>query len=58
MCGLVLRGMKAIVIILLILLLKIKVANVWGLYKLAYPTIIVNGGGVRATKGVCLGGYK
>ena len=57
-CGLVLRGMKAIVIISLILLLKIKVANVQG-YIYAYPTIIGNGGGgVRTTEGVYLGGYN
>jgi len=55
-CGLVLRGMKAIVKISLILLLKIKVANVQG-YIYAYPTIIGNGGGVRTTEGVYLGGY-
>ena len=29
-----------------------------GRYKWPYPTTLVNGGGVRATKGVYLGGYK
>ena len=29
-----------------------------GQYARAYPTILVSGGGVRATKGVYLGGYK